>query len=114
MVEPVEFILDKKRSNLPISSHPSSLSQILSPKDIQEKVFNSSYTTHEGRYESFHNGTHFKENALLSTEDFSLLSLLLYIDDFEVCNPLGTSQTKHNITAVYWVLANVPQQFVQH
>lgn len=30
------------------------------------------------------------------------------MDDFEVCNPLGTSRKKHKITAVYWVLANVP------
>jgi len=28
-----------------------------------------------------------------------------------VCNPLGTSRKKHKITAVYWVLANVPPQF---
>lgn len=28
-----------------------------------------------------------------------------------MCNPLGISQKKHKITAVYWVLANVPPQF---
>lgn len=82
----------------------------MSLKDIQEKAFNSSSTTSEGRYESFRDGTHFKENAFLSTESVTI-SLLLYIDDFEVCNPLGTSRRKHKITAVYWVLANVPPQF---
>lgn len=111
VVEPVEFILDKKEGRtlqyVPILQL---LSQILSVKDIQEKAFNSSYATHESRYESFTDGTHFKENALSSTEDLTL-SLLLYIDDFEVCNPLGTSRKKHKITAVYWVLANVPLQF---
>ena len=30
------------------------------------------------------------------------------MDDFEICNPLGTSRKKHKITAVYWVLADVP------
>lgn len=39
------------------------------------------------------------------------LSLIVYIAEFEVCNPLGTSRKKHKITAVYWVLANVPSEF---
>ncbi|XP_056450915.1 uncharacterized protein LOC130386152 isoform X1 [Gadus chalcogrammus] len=111
VVEPVEYILDKKEGRtlqyVPILQ---SLSQILSLSDIQEKAFNSSYTSHEGRYESFHDGTHFKENPFLATENITL-PLLLYIDDFEVCNPLGTSRKKHKITAVYWVLANIPPQF---
>ena len=36
------------------------------------------------------------------------IALNLYVDDFEICNPLGTSRKKHKITAVYWVLADVP------
>lgn len=36
------------------------------------------------------------------------IALILYADDFEVCNPLGMSHKKHKITAVYWILANVP------
>lgn len=58
-------------------------------------------------YKSFHDGIHFKNNTLLS-ENNPAISLILYVDDFEVCNPLGTSRKKHKITAVYWVLANVP------
>lgn len=40
--------------------------------------------------------------------DVERLSLILYIDDFEVCNPLGTSRKIHKVTAVYWVLENFP------
>lgn len=111
VVQPVEYILDKKEGRtfqyVPILL---SLSQILSLNDIQEKAFNSSYTTQDGSYESFHDGTHFKENVFFATENITL-PLLLYVDDFEVCNPLGTSRKKHKITAVYWVLANIPPQF---
>ena len=32
----------------------------------------------------------------------------MYIDDFEVCNPLGTSRKKHKLCAIYWVIANLP------
>lgn len=30
------------------------------------------------------------------------------MDDFEICNPLGTSRKKHKICAVYWPLSNSP------
>lgn len=32
----------------------------------------------------------------------------MYVDDFEVCNPLGTSRKTHKLCAVYWVLRNLP------
>lgn len=35
-------------------------------------------------------------------------SLVLYCDDFEICNPLGTSRKKHKVTGVYWALADIP------
>ena len=109
VVEPVEYILDQ-RKGLTFQYVPilKSLSQLLSQKDILEKAF-TSYTTEEGSYKSFHDGTHYKENALFSSEEVSL-PLIIYIDDFEICNPLGTSRKKHKITAVYWVLANVPSE----
>lgn len=34
--------------------------------------------------------------------------MALYIDEFEICNPLGTSRKIHKVTAVYWVLLNLP------
>ena len=43
----------------------------------------------------------------LSGEELKL-PLILYIDDFEVCNPLGTSRKKHKVTAVYWVFVDIP------
>ena len=35
----------------------------------------------------------------------------LYIDEFEVANPLGTSRNIHKIVAVYWVVLNLPATF---
>lgn len=34
--------------------------------------------------------------------------MCLYIDDFEICNPFGTSRKKHKLCSVYWVLGNLP------
>ncbi len=109
IVEPLEYILDAKEGRtfqyVPILQ---SLSQILKNSDIQEKVLKSSrHCVSSGQYSSFHDGSHFKENTFLSGEELRL-SLLLYCDDFEICNPLGTSRKKHKVTGIYWVLADIP------
>lgn len=34
--------------------------------------------------------------------------MILYIDEYEICNPLGTSRRKHKICGLYWILCNLP------
>lgn len=34
--------------------------------------------------------------------------MIFYIDEFEVCNPIGSSRIKHKLTAVYFTLAGLP------
>lgn len=50
---------------------------------------------------------YFKENPFLSGDELRIC-LTLYIDDFELCNPLGTSRKKHKLCSVYWILNNLP------
>ncbi|XP_053083781.1 uncharacterized protein LOC113541109 [Pangasianodon hypophthalmus] len=61
-------------------------------------------------YRSYADGEHFKENRLLSGDEFTI-ALILYLDDFEIANPLGTSKQKHKMCAVYWVIANIPVKY---
>ena len=58
-------------------------------------------------YKSLRDGLFLRENDFLCGDELTL-PLILYIDDFEVCNPLGTSRKKHKVTAVYWVFADIP------
>lgn len=58
-----------------------------------------------GRGSSKHAAT---EELLTLHQGQRSVSLILYIDDFEVCNPPGISEKKHKITAVYWVFGNIP------
>lgn len=109
IVEPLEYILDAKEGRtfqyVPILQ---SLSQVLKNVDIQEKLLKTARRCGSScQYTSFHDGSHFKENSFLSGEELRL-SILLYCDDFEICNPLGTSRKKHKVTGVYWVLADIP------
>lgn len=59
------------------------------------------------QYRSLRDGVYYKENPLLSGDELNIC-LTLYVDDFELCNPLGTSRKKHNLCCVYWILNNLP------
>lgn len=48
-----------------------------------------------GHYYSCLDGDYLKKNQILS-QDISLC-ITLYIDDFEICNPLGTSKKKQEV-----------------
>ena len=67
---------------------------LLNRKDVVDKIVSNHETQRETEigkkivYRSYKDGLHFKENSLLSGEDLSL-SITLYADDFEVCNPFG-------------------------
>lgn len=106
-VDPVEYILDSQKNKsfqyVPILK---TLQVVLKNKDIAERTL-SRHSNSTGHIKSICDGTFFKQSDFYAGEE-TRLSLILYVDDFEVCNPLGTSRKKHKITAVYWVLANVP------
>lgn len=116
VVEPVEYILsvDQRRSfqYIPLLQ---SLQEILSHNTILNRVIEQ-HIAQENRkdlhgdqrvYTSSLDGEHYKKNSFLAVDELRI-SIKLYIDDFEVCNPLGTSRKKHKLCGVYWVLDNLP------
>lgn len=110
VVEPVEYVLSREEYRsfqyVPILK---SLLQVLSRKEIQDLMLynGASQSNGETQYRAFSDGMYYKTNELFSGED-PTIAIIFYIDDFEICNPLGTSRKKHKVTAVYWVLADVP------
>ena len=106
VIEPVEYILDpEEKSSFQYVPVLLSLQQLLKNEDIVKRLLtkHSDYS----QLASFRDGQYFKLNEFHANEEFSI-SLILYVDDFEICNPLGTSRKKHKVTAVYWVLADAP------
>lgn len=111
VVEPIEYCLDEQQTNtfqyVPVLK---SLQLLFAKQDVVDRVVENhtartspaSCSSHD--YKSFQDGSHFKENTLLSGKDLTIS----YADDFEVCNPLGTSRKKHKLFAVYWILSNLP------
>ncbi|XP_049333152.1 uncharacterized protein LOC125804583 isoform X1 [Astyanax mexicanus] len=113
VVEPVEYILDQKNNkSFQYVSILKTLQQILDCQTILDQAVNLTTVDKEPQrtcvqaYRSFFDGDFFKDNGLLSKQES--ISLILYIDEFEICNPLGTSKRKHKICGVYWILGNLP------
>lgn len=81
----------------------------MSRNDIVEKIVDTHAqpTVDTQEFLSSRDGIHYKNNSFFSCGDLRI-SIWLYIDDFELCNPLGTSRKKHKLCAVYWVLGNLP------
>ena len=112
VIEPVEYVLDKERNHtyqyVPLLQ---SLQQLFSidgiTHDVVERFSAQLNETAQQEYKSFLDGKFFKQNQFLSAGELRI-SVTLYIDDFEVCNPLGTSRKKHKLCAVYWILSNLP------
>lgn len=109
MIELTEYLYDRTKKNTYVYvSITKQLESLLSNKEFLDKVvFNQESLP--GQYKSFQNGRYDKKNKLFGEEELSI-ALGLYRDDFEVCNPLGTSRKIHKITAVYWITLNLPSK----
>lgn len=108
LINPVEYVLDfsskKTFVYVPILRV---LQALLNRGDVIDRVLEENRKSPSGQYKSFFDASYCKENPLVNGEDLSI-SLGLYIDDFEICNPLGTSRKKHKLCAIYWIIGNLP------
>lgn len=109
LVMPIEFVLGNDNQTIVYIPILKMLQTLMSNRDILEKTMSHEATLSE-EYKSYRDGSRFKNDAFLNEEEFRI-ALYLYIDDFEVANPLGTSRKKHKLTAVYWVLGNLHPKY---
>ncbi|XP_044220472.1 uncharacterized protein LOC122990957 [Thunnus albacares] len=109
VVMPIEFVLKNDKQTVMYVPILQMLQTLLANKDILEKAM-SPETNLTQKYNSFRDGSCFKSNSLLKEQIFTIV-LFLYIDDFEVANPLGTSRNKHKLCAIYWALGNLHSKY---
>lgn len=64
----------------------------------------------DGVYTDFCSGNIFKKNQLFETRPNSL-QIMLFTDDLEVCNTIGSKATLHKISAFYFSIRNMPPEF---
>lgn len=105
IVMPIEYKLDSQSvSYVPILQM---LQTILNRADVLNRVLCNDQSVNE--FKTYRDGTLYQENDFFNTETFRIV-LGLYVDEFELANPLGTSRKKHKMFALYWVLANLPSK----
>lgn len=99
VIEPVEYFLEsssqKKFFYIPILKV---LTELLNHDDILDKILQET-ADQSGQIKTYRDGLYCKGNPLLSSKSLSI-ALGMYIDDYEVCNPLGTSKKKQGLCSV--------------
>ncbi|KAK0130960.1 hypothetical protein N1851_034359 [Merluccius polli] len=110
VIQPTEYTYERThKQTFVYVSIIQVLETLLRQPDFAEKLV-FSQGDNSGTFFSFRDGHYYRDNGLLGVQDASI-SIGLYIDDLELCNPLGSSKKIHKITAVYWVLLNLPSKF---
>lgn len=90
VVLPVEYKIDRDEQCYVYIPIIEMLQKLLNKQEVLDEVMASGETSRG--FSSYKDGTHYKNNSFFA--DDCRISLNLYIDDFEVANPLGTSRKK--------------------
>ena len=110
VVMPVQYVLEAGCTvvYVPILQM---IQEMFKHTDILDRI-KETKISQKGHYMSHQDGSYFHENDLLSSSEQSLkMPLILYIDDLEIANPLGTSRKIHKLCSVYWVFADLPAKY---
>jgi len=108
-IEPVSIFIgidkfNKKRymSYIPIKKSLKLLVSIHYNKEFQSVLHynNGDY------YKDIQDGANYKNKVAKGYP----IQLLIYQDEFEICNPLGSSKIKHKILAFYYTLVNIKKE----
>ena len=87
-----------------------SIEQLLSNSRIFGLVTNTSKQYREGAIYDVVDGNCFKSNPLFKVH-INVLQLILYHDEVEVFNPMGSHIGKYKISWCYYTLANIDPKF---
>ncbi|KAL2078046.1 hypothetical protein ACEWY4_025731 [Coilia grayii] len=108
-IKPIEYLIDRTQRKSVYVPVLSSLQELMKKADIADIAFQST-TTNPGEFSSYVDGSYYQSNVFFA-EGGAKFSLILYVDDLEIANPLGTSRGYYKMCAVYWSLANLPIKY---
>lgn len=114
LVEPAEMLLGHnthtgKKDTYHYISVSRTLRHYIQHEDIWDAIQSQKVrTSSDSILQDYRDGENFEDHAVFSANP-NAIGLHGYIDDFEVCNPLGSARTKHKITAVYFYVGNLPE-----
>ena len=82
----------------------------MSHHDVGAEVIRNARKLPDKALCDYTDGSAFKNHPLFSIDPMAI-RLHFYVDDFEVCNPIGSRRTIHKLTAVYFVVGNVSPKY---
>ena len=83
-----------------------SIQQLLSNPKIAAMIMNQQRFCRDGYFFDVCDGECFKNNEIFQ-EHPDALQIILYHDEVEICNPLGTHTGKHKVDLYYYTLGNI-------
>lgn len=86
------------------------LRSLLLHDDIFTQVVSSPQKVVASEITSFRDGAYYQQNDLFNSNETSL-QIILYNDDFEVSNPIGTFTKKQKINAMYFTIGNIHPKY---
>lgn len=87
-----------------------SLKQLLSNERIASMILKEPELCREGTFYDICDGAIYKNDEFYANHKNALM-LLLYHDELEVCNPLGSKAGKHKVDMYYYTLANIDPRY---
>ncbi|CAB4007939.1 uncharacterized protein LOC110246895 [Paramuricea clavata] len=125
MVNPIEIVLgeeyihnENSRNGSKVKTHSFQyisfikvLEQLLNQVDVFSQVENT-HKSRDGKMRDLCDGDEFSptKHPLISVNS-KAIQMMLYYDDFEVANPLGSKAVIHKIGGFYWMLGNLHRKF---
>jgi len=85
--------------------------KLLMSNEKFREVVQSENPNNKGLISSFVDGQHYRNNAFYHDCDL-VLRLLLYYDELEIANPLGSKTGIHKIGAFYYTIQNLPDHLI--
>jgi hypothetical protein len=117
MVKPQEIVLDRysqngksKKNSFQYVSVIETLRVFLAHEDVAAEIVKECARGEADMLRSYKDGSACKQSALFCDNNMAL-RLHFYIDDFEVCNPIGSRTSLHKLMAVYYVVGNVHPKY---
>lgn len=87
---------------------PELLKAVLESKGFMTAILQNP-SSNDDVMRDFHDGLFCKEHVFFS--DSRNISLLLYVDECEIANPLGSKAGLHKIGVIYFTILNLPSRF---
>ena len=86
------------------------LEALLSDKELRKALLQSNCKWADSKLESLQDGVALSNHPLFAI-DRNTLELILYSDEIELCNTVGTRVKKHKLLLFYYLVSNLPKKY---